>query len=296
MHKPVLLQEIIAGLDLKPGDTFLDCTTNGGGHSEAVCRALDGKVRIIGLDLDQEALSKAEERLRACHTNFSGHVSNFRNLDQVLGQLKLKTVDKILFDLGWSSNQMEASGRGFSFQKDEPLLMTFKQKPEETDLTARDIVNQWAEENLATILFSYGEERFSRRIAKKLVEARKIKPIETTFDLVQIVKTATPFAYHRGKIHFATRTFQALRIAVNDEILALKEGLAKGYQALGKGGRMAVIAFHSLEDRIVKNYFRDLAKVGMVALINKKPIIASREEVKDNPRSRSAKLRIIEKL
>jgi 16S rRNA (cytosine1402-N4)-methyltransferase len=194
-----------------------------------------------------------------------------------------------MLDLGLSSDQFETSGRGFTFQKDEPLLMTFKKNPTEHDLTADEIVNTWDEANIADIIYGYGDERYSRRIAKSIVESR---PIKTTFELVEAVKLGTPSAYHRGRINPATKTFQALRITVNDEINTLKEGLRKGFEALNPGGRMAVISFHSIEDRVTKRFFKEVGG----NILTKKPIVPSDEEKIRNPRSRSAKLRIIEKL
>ncbi len=291
-HKSVLLKEVFDGLDLKDCDVFVDCTLNGGGHSEEALKRGGKNIKVIGIDLDEDAISRAKDRLSKIGGNFFLKQDSFRNLDKVLKEFGFQKADKILFDLGWSSNQMEEGGRGMSFQKNEPLLMTFKKNPEETDLTARDIVNSWDEENIATILKSYGEERFAEKIARKIVEEREKKPIETAFELASIIlRTVRP----KGKIHPATKTFQALRIAVNDEIGALKEGLEKAFDSLGGGGRMAVISFHSLEDRIVKNFFRKRKNNGEAETLSKKPIVPSREEILENPRSRSAKLRIIEK-
>ena len=180
--------------------------------------------------------------------------------------------------------------------KDEPLLITMKENPSPEDITALDVVNTWEEKNLADIIYGYGEERFARRIARGIVEARKVTEIKTTLDLVKVIERSVPDFYRRGRIHFATKTFQALRIAVNDELRALEEGLGKGFEALRTGGRMAVISFHSLEDRIVKNFYKEKAKEDKAKLINKKPVRPSIEEIKNNPRSRSAKLRILEKI
>jgi 16S rRNA (cytosine1402-N4)-methyltransferase len=180
--------------------------------------------------------------------------------------------------------------------KDEPLLMTFKDNPTSADVTAYDVVNIWEEKNLADIIYGYGEERYSRRIAKGIVEARKRAKIKTTFDLVRIIEEAVPKGYKRGRLHFATRTFQALRIAVNDELGVLQTGLEKGFAALQVNGKMSVISFHSLEDRIVKKFFKEKEKRGEAKLINKKPITARAEEIKNNGRARSAKLRILEKI
>ena len=191
---------------------------------------------------------------------------------------------------------LENSGRGFSFMKDEPLLMTMKENPSPEDVTASDIVNTWSEKSLADIIYGYGEERFSRKIAKGIVDARQKAEIKTTFELVKIIENSVPNAYKRGRIHVATKTFQALRIAVNDELGVLKIGLDKGFKLLKVGGRMSVISFHSLEDRVTKKFYKELEKNGVARLINKKPILAGNEELKNNPRARSAKLRILEKI
>jgi 16S rRNA (cytosine1402-N4)-methyltransferase len=187
--------------------------------------------------------------------------------------------------------QLEKSGRGFSFQKDEPLLMTLKSEPGPNDLTAREILNKWSEKEIADVLYKYGEERYSRRIARAIFERRKKKAVETTLELIDIVRASVPRSYRHGRINCATRTFQALRIAVNDELNALEEGLEKAWNALNDKSRMIVISFHSLEDRIVKNFFK---KTGG-KILTKKPIVPSEEEIKNNPRSRSAKMRAIEK-
>ena len=291
-HRPVLLNEVIGGLGLSKDSVVLDCTFGGGGHSKEILRRYPG-TKIIAIDEDEEVTAEK---------GISLHHENFRNLDKVLGDRK---VDAILFDLGFSSDQLESSGRGFSFLKDEPLLMTLKAKPGEEDLTAKMVINNWSEKSLADIIYGYGEERYARRIARIIAEERFRKPIETTGELVEIIKKAVPSRYRTKKIHFATRTFQALRIAVNDELGALKEGLEKGFETLKPESRMAVISFHSLEDRIVKKFYKEKASpVGLwprveeskAVLINKKPIRASDEEIKNNIRSRSAKLRIIKKI
>ena len=245
--------------------------------------------------MDGAAINRARERLSSAVCKVILRRESFRNIGKVLCEIGIPSVDKIILDLGLSSQQLEESGRGFSFQKKEPLLMTFNDNPEDPKLTAWDIVNRWNEENLKEIIQSYGDERFAPKIASRIVMARKEKPIDTTDDLVAIIQKAVPIKYGYRKIHPATKTFQALRITVNDEIQALKEVLEKGFNCLNLEGRMAVISFHSIEDRIVKNYFRDKFKEGMVARITKKPIMPSREECLKNPRSRSAKLRIIEK-
>lgn len=311
LHKSVLLQESVNGLNIQPGDVYLDGTLGSGGHAEAAIKAAHGKVTVIGLDQDEDALARSADRLAMTdpkHMRHDGQTTiilrqaNYRDLDRVLDDVKIPRVNRIMLDLGLSSDQFEISHRGFSFKDNEPLLMTFAKNPQEKlgMLTAKEIVNEWDEANIADIIYGYGEERYARRIAKGIVKARENVPIRSTQELVDIVKDATPFMYHRGRIHPATRTFQALRITVNDELNALKDGLAKGFAALAPGGRMAVISFHSLEDRIVKHFYKGLTEgeAGTVTakIITKRPITASIEEINENPRSRSAKLRIIEKI
>jgi len=292
-HIPVLLQEAIDGLDIKPGDIFVDGTLGGGGHMEEVCKRFGNTVVMIGIDLDPDAIARASARLECFKCPVRCAIGNFRNIDTILDSFGIKQADKILLDIGLSSNQFEDSGRGFSFQKDEPLIMSFGSQ---ANFTARDIVNDWDEKNIQAILKGYGEEQFAYKIAKAIVERREVKPIETTFDLVDIIKSVTPTFYHHRKIHPATKTFQALRIAVNDEIESLKEGIAKSFERLSPAGRLVVISFHSLEDRIVKQFFKDKEENGEGKRITKKPVIPTEEEIKENPRSRSAKLRIIEKI
>lgn len=294
VHQSVLLHETIEGLNLKEGALVVDGTFGGGGHSAEVCRRTKG-VKIIAIDQDKGALSKARDKFEGLECDITFVNGNFRGITEILQKEKLEKVSGIILDLGLSSDQLENSGRGFSFMKSEPLLMTMKENPRPEDLTAQDIVNTWSEQSLADIIYGYGEERYAKRIAKAIVEARKKTKIETTFDLVQMIKDSVPGSYARGRINPATKTFQALRIAVNDELGALEVGLQEGFKALSVGGRMCVISFHSLEDRIVKRFFKEISKEGGAKLINKKPIIASDEELKANPRSRSAKLRILEK-
>jgi 16S rRNA (cytosine1402-N4)-methyltransferase len=295
IHKTVLLQEAIDGLDIKNGDIFVDGTLGGGGHSEEVAKRFGDSVVMIGIDLDPEAISRASARLSSLNSNVKYLQGSFRNIDTLLNSVGVTKVNKILLDIGLSSNQFEDSGRGFSFQKDEPLIMSFKKELKPEDLTAREIVNTWELENIATILSAYGEEQFSWKIAKAIVARREIKSIETTTDLVEIIKIATPKWYHHKKIHPATKTFQALRITVNDEIESLKDGVTNGFELLEKDGRLAVISFHSIEDRIVKNFYKEKVDEGVGKILTKKPIIPTETEIKVNPRSRSAKLRIIQK-
>lgn len=302
VHQTVLLNETIEGLlahrSLDGGGNgklvIVDGTFGGGGHSALICEKYKN-VKIIAIDQDKEAFERVKDKF----SNFkeiSFVNDNFRNLDKILEKVGVKKVDGMILDLGLSSDQLEDSGRGFSFMRDEPLLMTMKENPEREDVTAWDVVNTWEENNLADIIYGYGEEQFSKRIAKGIVEARKKKEIKTTAELVKIIEDSVPNFYRKGKIHCATKTFQALRIAVNDELGALREGLEKGVGFLKSGGRMSVISFHSLEDRVVKRFFKEKEKEGKIKLINKKPITPSREEIIKNNRSRSAKLRIIEKI
>lgn len=295
MHIPVLLKEFIELLSPKPGDIILDATINGGGHAEEILKTIGKKGKLIGIDQDDGVLNKLKERWKD-RKNILLARDNFRNLDKVLASLKIEKINGALFDIGISSSQIDESGRGFSFQKDEPLLMTMKSEIETGDLTAKEIINNWSEKDLADTIWKYGEERFSRRIAKNIAERRKEKTIETTLELVDAIRESVPFFYRNSrKINCATRTFQALRIAVNDELGALKDGMEKAHRLLKRGGKLVVISFHSLEDRIVKNYFKELEAKGQGKIIVKKPITPTKEEKKSNPRSRSAKLRAIEK-
>ena len=296
IHETVLLKETVDGLNLKVGDTVFDGTLGGGGHSEYVAKTFGKEVKIIAVDRDSEALVRAEERLKAAHANYSLKLSDYRKIDEVMAELGIKEVQGIILDLGLSSNQLDESGRGFSFKNDEPLYMTFATPSDNPLVTAMSIVNSWGEATLADIIYGYADERYAKRIAKKIVEERRAKEIKTTNELVEIVRQAVPAVYRKGKIHFATKTFQAIRMAVNDELGALQEGLQRGFERLSKGGRMSIISFHSGEDRIVKNFFRDLSKDKKGVLVNKKIITASEEELRKNPRARSAKLRIIEKI
>lgn len=295
-HVPVLLHETIELLDIRPGDTVLDCTLGAGGHSSAIANMLGHQGTLIGLDADSEAIARARKKIGTtkCATHFIQE--NFRNLDCALDRLGIVSADKILFDIGFSSDQLELSGRGFSFQKDEPLLMTLKDNPMDDDLTAEEIVNKWEEKHIADVLYGFGGERFSRKIAHGITEARKQKRITTTSELVAIIEKSVPAAYRRGRIHPATKTFQALRIAVNDELGALSEALEKGTKRLKIEGRIAVISFHSLEDRTVKEFFKKKMAEGVLTILTKKPLVPAREEQRENPRSRSAKLRGAQKL
>lgn len=289
-HITVLQQEAVEGLALTPSSTVVDATFGSGGHAKTIIDQLDEKGTYIGIDADATALTG-----QSFETNATVHLvnDNFRNISQILRSLHIEHIDAILADLGWRMEQFSEGGKGFSFKEDEPLLMTFGD-PEHYPFTAYDIVNDWAEESIADIIYGYGDERQSRRIAKAIVTARKTGPITTTAALTACIESVIP-RKHFHKVHPATKTFQAFRMAVNDELGALEELLKEGFAHLAPGGRMAIITFHSLEDRVVKQYFRTLKEAGLGALVTKKPMVASQEELEANPRARSAKLRIIEK-
>ncbi|MDE2037926.1 MAG: 16S rRNA (cytosine(1402)-N(4))-methyltransferase RsmH [Patescibacteria group bacterium] len=304
VHEPVLLHETVEALVRGRGESrpnaapwYLDGTLGGAGHALAVAEALKGKLGIVGLDRDPDAIARAKAKLAGAAEEVILENASFRSLGAVLDKHGIAAVDMVLFDLGISSDQLDRSGRGFSFQRDEALHMTMGD-PASHPFTAKDIVNGWEEASIADAIYAYGEERFARRIARAIVSYRAKKPIETSAELAEVVKGAVPALRRHGpgarRIHPATRTFQALRIAVNDELAALKDGLAAGYERLAPGGRMAVISFHSLEDRIVKEFFRAKAAEG-AELASKKPVAPSDEEIERNPRSRSAKLRAIAK-
>jgi len=292
-HTTVLLHEAVAGLAIAPADTVVDATFGSGGHAREIAAHLGSDGLYIGIDADASALQI--EKVGEVQPRVELVNDNFKNLKTILSSLQVEKVDAILADLGWRMEQFADGAKGFSFQHDGPLTMTFG-NPEEYLFTAVDIVNDWEEENIADVLYGYADERFSRRIAKGIVEARKQAPIETTLQLVKIIEQSLPRVVLRKKTHPATKTFQALRIAVNDELTILHQFIKDGFAALKPGGTMAIITFHSIEDRVVKHSFRELAQTDHGTLITKKPISPSEEELKANPRARSAKLRIIKKV
>lgn len=296
MHKPVLLQEVLEGLGPQAGETVLDLTVNRGGHSLALCQALSSTGQLVGIDADSEALREAARNLRACPCLVTLLEGNFRQLDELLRVAGIGQVDVILADLGLSSQQLDSAGRGFSFSREEPLGMTFNPKPEPGALSAFEIVNFWQEESLADVIYAYGEERFAKRIARMIVQARQSTPISTTTQLAEIIRQAVPSWYAHGKRHPATKTFQALRITVNDELGALKDGLNAAWLRLKTGGRLGVISFHSLEARIVKEFYRAREAEGAGEILTSHAIKPTRAETLENPRARSAQLRIIKKL
>lgn len=295
-HDSVLMDEVLAALALSPQSVVVDATVGGAGHFKRILHVLESEGVLVGIDADSEALDRArtvvDEDRRAERPLVHLVNDNFRNLARIVDRLQIDSPTAILFDLGWSGYQV-AAPRGFSFQKDEPLLMVYGGA--EQGETAADIVNHSSEQTLADLLYTYGEERFSRSIARAIVAHRAKARILTTFALVDAVRAGTPAWYHDRKIHPATKTFQALRIAVNDELTVLREGLAAALSTLADRGRLAVISFHSIEDRIVKTALRTAAHEGQGVIVTKKPIIATREEVLANRRARSAKLRVFER-
>ncbi len=295
-HISVLLNESIDGLNIKQGDIIVDGTLGAGGHTLEIIRRFEDKVKIICFDLDSDAIERAKKIIDTTKGDVVYKTTGFQNIDEVLRELGIKKVNSILLDLGISSFQLEEGDRGFTFLKDEPLLMTLKRDPSDDDITAHLIVNTWSEESIADIIYGFGEERYSRKIAKAIVESRLEKEIKTTFDLVAIIDKAVGKFYKGKKINPATKTFQAIRIATNSELMNLEEVIKKGFESLCVGGRMSIISFHSLEDRIVKKAFVKLKEGGQGIIVTKKPIIPSDKEIKENPRSRSSKLRIIEKI
>ena len=295
VHIPVLQKEVIKYLEPKPNENFIDCTINGGGHALAILEETAPKGRLLGIDWDKNQILNLKSQFPT--TKFGSRLilvcDNFVNLKEIVKKQNFKQVQGIIFDLGLSSWHLEKSGRGFSFLRNEPLDMRYNP---ENPLTAEKIVNYWSEPEIERILKEYGEERYARKIAKEIVKERKLKPIKTTQRLVTIIRNSIPLKYQHFKIHFATRTFQALRIAVNSELENLKIVLPQTLEILKKGGRLVIISFHSLEDRIVKNFFRERFLEGKLEILTKKPIIPNKKEIKINPRSRSAKLRAIKKI
>lgn len=307
-HIPVMLNECLEGLNIKADGTYVDGTVGGAGHSIEIVKRLSENGRLICVDKDEDALKAAGERLAPYKDRVTFIHDDYKNLVTELDSIGVGKVDGILLDLGVSSYQLDNAERGFSYMKDAPLDMRMDRSQR---ISAHEVVNDYTESELARILFDYGEEKLARQIARNIVRARSEKPIETTLELAKIVEDTYP-AKTRWKFgHPAKRTFQAIRIEVNDELSSLGEAVTAMARRLEKGGRMAVITFHSLEDRIVKSAFKELSlactcppdfpvcicgKVQEVELVNNKPITASEEELENNSRSQSAKLRVIEKL
>lgn len=287
-HIPVLLNESINNLDIADNDIVVDATFGGGGHSREIIKRFGLKIRLICVDLDEKAQIRFDN-LFANSPNIKFVQANFKDVDQILEKSQVSQVNKVLLDLGTSTFQLLEDNRGFSFKSASPLLMSFSEKGSHTGISAYDIVNSWQEQNIADIIYAYGQERNSRKIAHQIVAARANGPITDSSTLADIISGAFSF---RGRLHPATTTFQALRITVNDELNVLKEALDNWWQVLAPGGRIAVITFHSLEDKIVKQWMKNQINK---RVITKKPLIASKTELLTNPRARSAKLRTIEK-
>lgn len=299
-HITVLETEAVTSLALEPGAVIVDATLGSGGHARAILAELDADSVFIGIDRDPTAIAAFRDSLSEIKVAATVLLveANFAELPAVLETHHIAAADVILADLGWRMEQFDGSSglpRGFSFQVDEPLLMTYGD-PASYPFTAADIVNDWHEEDIANIIYAYGEERQARRIATFIVKARSQEPIDTAQALAAIVDEAIPKRFQQKRIHPATKTFQALRIAVNDELETLRRFVQSVPDCLHSGGRCSIITFHSIEDRVVKHSFRSLSHDHIVSIINKKPIIASAEERETNPRARSAKLRTIEKI
>lgn len=307
-HKPVLLHEAVNNLNIKKDSIIVDATLGGGGHSREILQRIGGEGILIGIDVDEAAIENFKKHLKSEGGNVILAKDNFTNLKHILGGQGIKSVDAILADLGYSSLQLEDASYGMSFLQDAPLDMRLDINNE---LTAGKIVNEYALKDLERILREFGEEKSAKQIARAIGEFRKVAEIKTTQELADIVRQAIPKKFQQGKVHPATKTFQALRIRVNQELENLKNFIPQAIEVLKPGGRLAVISFHSLEDRIVKNIFRENAR-GCICppdlprcacgrkpklkIITKKPIVPEEKEITDNPRSRSAKLRICEKI
>lgn len=306
-HKSVLLNECIEALNIKENGIYVDGTLGGAGHSSVIITKLNKDGKLIGIDRDKDALKASAERLDG-YSNFYTVHDNHANILNILRKLNIDSVDGILLDLGVSSYQLDEADRGFSYMHDAPLDMRMNREDEKT---AYDVVNEYSEEKLTRIFFEYGEERYSKSIAKKIVEVRNKNEIKTTFELVDVIKSAMPNKALAEKQHPAKRVFQAIRIEVNEELTKLSKAIEDSILALNSGGRLAVITFHSLEDKIVKHIYENMqgkctcpsglpiCACGYKSygkIINKKPIISTQEELNENPRARSAKLRVFEKI
>ena len=292
MHTPVLLNEVLEYLDPKPGDFIIDGTLDGGGHAEKILARIGSRGKFLGVDWDEGMIEKFHFRMGKKENLFLT-AENYKNILRILRDKKLGKADGLLLDLGFSSEQLSGSGRGFSFNSDtaeEPLLMTYEQDR----MPVRELIKKLREEELSKIIFEFSGERYARRIAKAVKLQEKKEGINTSGELAEVVRSAVPRGYERGRIDPATRTFQAFRIYANDELGNLEEVLKNLTHILKTGGRAVIISFHSLEDRVVKKHFSDYKKDGMARILTKKPIGPTFDELQSNPRSRSAKLRAIE--
>jgi len=307
-HTTVLLNEAVDGLNIQPDGIYVVCTLGGAGHSELILSKLSDKGRLIAFDQDETAIMNAEKKLERYKDKLTIVKSNFSNLKEEIHNLGITSVDGVLYDLGVSSPQLDTPERGFSYHHDAPLDMRMDS---DADISAYDVVNNWKYEDLVRIFFRYGEEKFSKQIARKIEAARETKPVETTGELVELIKDAIPAPARRKGGHPAKRVFQAIRIAVNDELGVFEDSIGQAISLLNQGGRISVITFHSLEDRICKAAFKKASDLpdlppGLpiipaefqpeLKLVSRKPIVPSDEELEENNRARSAKLRIAEKL
>lgn len=307
-HMSVLLNECIEGLDIKATGTYVDGTLGGAGHAKEVCKKLSKEGHFIGIDQDQNALNASTQRLKDMAPKVTVVKSNFENIDSILEELEVDGIDGMLIDLGVSSHQLDEPSRGFSYMHDARLDMRMNQ---DSTFSAYEVVNEYSEDELCRVIKDWGEEKWARRVAVFIVEARKTKPVETTYELVDIIKKAIPHNARRDGPHPAKRTFQAIRIEVNRELDIIEPTILDAVKNLKSGGRLCIITFHSLEDRIVKHAYKTLedpctcpkhfpicicGKEKQVKVITRKPILPSEEELEVNPRARSAKLRVIEKI
>jgi len=296
VHVPVLVEEVLYYLDPRPNDNFIDCTVGEGGHTIAILEKNAPNGKVLAIDADPEQIKNYKLTKRDSDNRVILVNDNFKNLKKIVENFCPDWQGKIrgiLFDLGMSSWHLEKSKRGFSFRYNEDLDMCYGKT---ATVSAKEIINQWPSQEIERIIKEYGEERYAWRIADKIAKQRKQKTILTTFDLIEVIREAVPKNYERGRIHPATRTFQALRIVVNQELENLKVALPQALEILSPGGRIVVISFHSLEDRIVKNFFKEKAKEGKIKILTKKPVIPSQEEIEKNKKSHSAKLRAAVKL
>lgn len=304
-HIPVLYRETIDNIVLNRDGVYMDCTLGGGGHSQGILEALSEKGKLIAIDQDEQAIAFASKRLEKYENKIKIFKNNFSNMDIVAYMAGIDKFDGIIMDIGVSSTQLDEAERGFSYRFDAPLDMRMDKNQK---ISAYNVVNEYSETQLLKIIYEYGEERFAKKIVKNIIESRKIKPVETTLELVELIKKATGYG---GKKHPAKKTFQAIRIEVNRELEVLTEAIDKGLKLLKKGGRLGIITFHSLEDRIVKQKFKEIekscicppqipvcicGKISEAKVITKKPIIAAENELDENNRAHSAKLRILERM
>lgn len=292
VHVPVMLEECLEALAVRPGGTYVDGTLGGGSHTEAILKASSPDGKVWSFDVNTKALEAAKQKLNGYGSRWNGVETNFRRMDLVAEEKGFSQVDGVLLDLGLSSDELEDPEKGLSFKIDGPLDMRLGFASNEDELTAMDIVNRWTEKEIRSLLQEIGEERFAGRIAEAIFASRKEKPILTTFQLVEVIQSVVPRTYEHGRIHPATRTFQALRIAVNDELGALSSAIEAAWKILAVGGVLTIISFHSLEDRVVKQAFR----TPQWDPLTKRPLVPTDEEIKQNPRSRSAKLRSARKV